>query len=97
MAVGVYGDQVLPRMIDKVMDNDDIRALRRQALEGISGVVLEIGFGSGLNVALYPPEVTKLYAIDSAGRGKALAELDGLEIHAIAAGPGLGVQFLHVR
>ena len=73
MPVGVYGEQVLPRLIDKVMDNDDIRALRRQALEGISGVVLEIGFGSGLNVALYPPEVTKVYAIDPATVGRKLA------------------------
>lgn len=71
--MGVYGDQVLPRLIDKVLDNDDIRALRRKALEGISGVVLEIGFGSGLNVALYPPEVTKLYAIDPATVGRKLA------------------------
>ena len=73
MPVGVYGNQVLPRLIDKVLDNDDIRALRRQALDGISGVVLEIGFGSGLNVALYPPEVTKLYAIDPATVGRKLA------------------------
>ena len=71
--MGVYGDQVLPRLIDKVMDNEDIRALRRQSLEGISGVVLEIGFGSGLNVALYPPEVTKVYAIDPATVGRKLA------------------------
>jgi ribosomal protein S1 len=73
MPVGVYGDQVLPRLIDKVLDNDDIRALRRQALDGISGVVLEIGFGSGLNVAMYPPEVTKVYAIDPATVGRKLA------------------------
>jgi len=73
MPVGVYSDQVLPRFIDKVMDNDDIRALRRQALAGISGVVVEIGFGSGLNVALYPPEVTKVYAIDPATVGRKLA------------------------
>ena len=71
--MGVYGDQVLPRLIDKVMDNDDIRALRRRSLEGISGVVLEIGFGSGLNVALYPPEVTKIYAVDPATVGRKLA------------------------
>jgi ubiquinone/menaquinone biosynthesis C-methylase UbiE len=71
--VGVYGDRVLPRLIDKLMDNGDIRALRRQALEGISGAVLEIGFGSGLNVPLYPPEVTKVYAVDPATVGRKLA------------------------
>ena len=71
--MGVYGDQVLPRLIDKVMNNDDFRALRRQALEGISGVVLEIGFGSGLNVPVYPAEVTKVYAVDPATVGRKLA------------------------
>lgn len=73
MAVGVYGDQVLPRLIDKLMDNDGVRTLRSQALEGVSGVVLEIGFGSGLNVPLYPAEVTKLYAVDPATIGRKLA------------------------
>ena len=73
MPVGVYSDQVLPRLIDKVMDNEDIRALRRQSLEGVSGVVLEIGFGSGLNVPLYPPAVTKVYAVDPATVGRKLA------------------------
>jgi len=73
MPVGVYGDQVLPRLIDKLMDNGDIRKLRLQALAGVSGVVLEIGFGSGLNVPLYPAEVTKLYAVDPATIGRKLA------------------------
>jgi ubiquinone/menaquinone biosynthesis C-methylase UbiE len=73
MPVGVYSDQVLPRLIDKLMDTEDIRALRRQALEGVSGVVLEIGFGSGLNVPLYPPAVTKVYAVDPATVGRKLA------------------------
>jgi len=73
MAVGVYGDQVLPRLIDKLMDNEGVRTLRSQALEGVSGVVLEIGFGSGLNVPLYPAAVTKLYAVDPATIGRKLA------------------------
>jgi len=71
--VGVYGDQVLPRLIDKLMDNDEIKTLRGRSLTGISGVVLEIGFGSGLNVPLYPAEVTKVYAVDPATVGRKLA------------------------
>ena len=71
--MGVYSDQVLPRLIDKLMDNDDIKTLRGRSLTGISGVVLEIGFGSGLNVPLYPAEVTKVYAVDPATVGRKLA------------------------
>ena len=37
---------------------------RRQAIGGLSGTVVEIGFGSGTNVALYPDEVTRVYAVE---------------------------------
>lgn len=43
------------------------------ALEGLSGVVVEPGFGSGLNLDHYPDEVTKVYAIDPATLGQKLA------------------------
>lgn len=64
---------MLPRLIDKLLDNDDVRALRRQATAGLAGTVLEIGFGSGLNVELYPAEVTKVLAVDPAVVGRRLA------------------------
>ena len=37
---------------------------RRRLLEGLSGTVVEIGAGHGLNFALYPPEVTEVIAIE---------------------------------
>ena len=40
---------------------------------GLAGDVLEIGFGSGLNVPLYPAEVTKILAVDPATVGRDLA------------------------
>ena len=39
-------------------------AHRRRATEGLHGDVVEIGFGSGLNVPAYPTEVTTVYAVD---------------------------------
>ena len=38
---------------------------RREALAPLRGQVLEIGFGTGLNLQFYPDEVTKLTALDS--------------------------------
>lgn len=38
---------------------------RRQALAPLHGHVLEIGFGTGLNLQFYPDQVTKLTALDS--------------------------------
>ena len=37
---------------------------RRRLLEGLSGTVVEIGVGHGLNFALYTPEVTEVVAIE---------------------------------
>ncbi|MFQ5704494.1 MAG: class I SAM-dependent methyltransferase [Gemmatimonadales bacterium] len=37
---------------------------RRELLDGVRGRVLEIGFGTGLNIPHYPPSVQKIIAID---------------------------------
>ena len=42
-----------------------IQEQRRQALAPLRGHVLEIGFGTGLNLPFYPYQVTKLTALDS--------------------------------
>lgn len=44
-------------------------ALRARACTGLTGRVLEIGFGSGLNVGLYPPEVTSVDAVEPLDAG----------------------------
>ncbi len=71
--VGVWGDQVVPRMTDVMLGNEEVRRHRRRAVEGLRGVVLEIGFGSGLNVGLYPDEVELVLAVDPSGVGWKLA------------------------
>jgi SAM-dependent methyltransferase len=71
--MGIYADQVLPRLIDKLCGVKDMTVLRERAVEGLHGTVLEIGFGSGLNVPVYPPEVTLVYAVDPATVGRKLA------------------------
>jgi SAM-dependent methyltransferase len=40
--------------------------LRRQALKSVHGSVLEVGFGTGLNLPCYPPAIEKLVALDVA-------------------------------
>ncbi len=46
---------------------------RSQTVVGLHGKVVEIGFGSGLNVDLYPSEVKTVYAVDPATVGQKLA------------------------
>jgi ubiquinone/menaquinone biosynthesis C-methylase UbiE len=71
--MGVYADQVLPRLIDKLCGAKDMLVLRERAVEGLHGVVLEIGFGSGLNIPVYPPDVERVHAVDPATLGRKLA------------------------
>lgn len=64
MPVGVYGDQVLPRVIDLACGAKQAHPYRERACAGLSGDVVEIGFGSGLNVPFYPTAVTSVTAVE---------------------------------
>ncbi len=59
-----WTDQVVPRLTDKMLGTGAVTKLRRRAVDGLHGEVVEIGFGSGLNVPLYPHDVTTVYAVD---------------------------------
>ena len=71
--MGVYGDQVLPRVLDLWMRGADVRQIRARVASGLAGEVIEIGFGSGLNVPHYPATVTRVRAVDPATVGRELA------------------------
>jgi ubiquinone/menaquinone biosynthesis C-methylase UbiE len=62
--VGLYADHILPRGIDWVMGKVEFAELRMRWLAGLSGDVVELGFGSGLNLPHYPETVTSIAAIE---------------------------------
>src|SRR4051812_5964487 len=71
--MGAYTEQVLPRIINVACNVKEARAQRRRVCEGLSGEVVEIGFGSGLNVPHYPAAVTAVAAVEPADVGWRLA------------------------
>lgn len=71
--MGFYTDQILPRIVDKVTNRGEFRDLRSRVTEGLEGEVLEVGFGSGLNLTYLPSGVTKVLAVDPSEVGRQLA------------------------
>lgn len=71
--MGLYGDQILPRVIDVMLGTTKLGDVRTRAMEGLAGEVVEIGFGSGTNVPWYPDDVTRVTAVDPAMVGRKLA------------------------
>lgn len=71
--MGLYRDQVLPRLQNRLLDLGDTRAIRSRVCAGLAGDVVEIGFGSGLNLPHLPPGVTGLWAIEPSSVGRALS------------------------
>ncbi len=69
-----YTERVLPHIVDLTCGTKRMHPVRRPALEGLTGTVVEIGFGSGPNVVLYPPEVERVLAVEPSTRARALAE-----------------------
>jgi SAM-dependent methyltransferase len=71
--MGVYDQHVLPRIINLACGVKPLRPLRQRACAGLHGQVVEVGFGSGLNVPYYPAEVSAVAAVEPADTGWTLA------------------------
>jgi len=71
--MGVYGDRVVPRIVNVVCGMNTTQKLRRRVCAGLAGEVIEVGFGSGLNVPVYPPGVIQVDAVEPADLGWKLA------------------------
>jgi hypothetical protein len=55
--MGLYREHILPILVDRACGTAGLKKWRGELSSGLSGRVLEIGFGSGLNVEHYPSTV----------------------------------------
>src|SRR5690349_20452678 len=62
--MGWWKEQAVPRLVDISLRGHEVGELRARACEALEGRVLEIGFGSGLNVRWYPPTVRQVDAVE---------------------------------
>jgi len=61
----VWKESIFPRFLElAARNNEELKELRTRALQPAHGRVLELGFGTGLNLPHYPPSVTELIAVD---------------------------------
>ena len=71
--MGLWNDQVVPRVTNLLLDVEAVRRGRAAVCAGLAGDVVELGFGSGLNMPHYPTAVTAVWAVDPSAVGRRLA------------------------
>jgi ubiquinone/menaquinone biosynthesis C-methylase UbiE len=62
--MGLYAQVFVPLLCDFGLDRPFVARYRRELLAHASGTILEIGFGTGLNLPCYPPQVRKVTTVD---------------------------------
>ena len=71
--MGFYEKRLLPHIVNIAMNTKAINDERRRCLEHVTGTVLEVGFGTGLNLPHYPRTVTKVVGVDPSDTSARLA------------------------
>lgn len=63
--MGFYSQKILPYLLDWSMSIPSVSKYRQEVLANVEGEVLEIGFGTGLNLSYYPENIRKIITIDN--------------------------------
>lgn len=62
--MGFYSENILPYLLDWSLSDANLAAHRQEILAQVTGKVLEIGFGTGLNLPYYPEQIENLVTVD---------------------------------
>lgn len=85
---GFYENRVLPRLIDRLLGTDAATEARARTCSGLYGDVVDVGFGTGTNLAHLPPGVRRVLAIEPSHGAleRALPAIDASPVPVMAAG-----------
>ena len=64
-----WDERVVPRLTDLSLRGHEVGEWRADICAGLTGRVVELGFGSGLNARWYPEAVTEVHAVEPSDRG----------------------------
>lgn len=73
-SVGWWTDRIVPRLTDTALSALEVDELRAVACAPLTGRVLEVGFGSGLNLPHLGPDVSALDAVEPSDLGWARSQ-----------------------
>ncbi|MGW5752625.1 class I SAM-dependent methyltransferase [Nocardia rhamnosiphila] len=71
--MSIYRDRFVPRLVNVACGMKANEPLRERVCAGLSGRVIELGFGSGLNVPFYADAVDSVSAVEPADVGWGLS------------------------
>lgn len=76
--MNIWNDQILPRLTERALDTGSVAKFRKRVVSGLTGDVVEIGFGSGLNVPFFPADVSSVMAVEpsTVARSRAQTRID---------------------
>lgn len=62
--MGLYSTHIFPHILDRLMSLEGMMQARHRLLSQVQGQVLEVGFGTGLNLLAYPDAGMELVTVD---------------------------------
>ncbi|HUD69846.1 MAG TPA: class I SAM-dependent methyltransferase [Acidimicrobiales bacterium] len=69
-----YESSVLPRLLDVACGSKGFLRWREKTAAGLTGTVLEVGFGSGANLSVFPTDVAEVLAVEPSATAMRIAQ-----------------------
>ena len=63
--MGFYSQKIFPYLLDWSLSDSTFNQYRQEVLAEVEGEVLEIGFGTGLNLSFYPDAINEIITVDN--------------------------------